>query len=161
MALEMKRKKLAGRIALAVLMVFMGIQFIRPPKNEGVADASSDITHFVTVPDTVRKILKRSCYDCHSNHTNYPWYARISPASLWLARHIKEGKAELNFTDFAQYSRRRMNTKLSSIAEQVEEREMPLKSYLWMHGAARLSGEEIRLISRWTETAREELKQKP
>lgn len=161
MALEMKRKKLAGRIALAVLLIFIGIQFIRPPKNEGAAEAPSDITHFVTVPDTVKKLLKRSCYDCHSNHTAYPWYARISPASLWLARHIKQGKAELNFTDFAQYSRRRMNTKLSSIADQVEEREMPLKSYLWMHGTARLSDAEVSLISRWTEAAREELKQKP
>lgn len=112
------------------------------------------------VPDTVMGILKTSCYDCHSNHTAYPWYANISPLNLFLANHVKEGKKELNFSDFAQYSRRRINNKLSAIAEQVKDGEMPIKSYTLMHAAAKLTDGEAKLILEWVDRAKQELKQK-
>lgn len=148
------------RIIIALLVLVVLLQFIRPAQNNGMMDAPTDITHFVTVPDTVMRILKRSCYDCHSNYTNYPWYASVSPMSLLLANHIKNGKAELNFTEFSQYSVRRMRSKLSSTAEQVEEREMPLKSYLLIHRKARLSDPEIKLIKDWVDAAKDQLSQK-
>jgi len=153
----MNRKKIFKRIALALLLVFIGIQFIRPKKNNGVADTSNDITQFVSVPDTVLRMLKVSCYDCHSNKTSYPWYAEIAPASWWLAGHIKDGKAELNFSEFSQYSKRRMKTKLNSIGEQVEKREMPLKSYLLIHGNAELGDGQIQIIKNWTDGAKAEI----
>ncbi len=153
----MKKKKVLKKIALAFLLIFIGIQFIRPQKNNGTADTPNDITHFVTVPDTVVRMLKVSCYDCHSNKTNYPWYAEIAPSSWWLTNHIKEGKAELNFSEFSQYSKRRMKTKLNGIGEQVEKREMPLKSYLLIHGNAKLNEEQIQLIKVWTDSAKAEV----
>lgn len=145
------------RITAGLLIIFILIQLIRPKKNNGVAHTNQDITHFVHVPDTVMSILKTSCYDCHSNKTNYPWYAEIAPSSWWLANHIKEGKAELNFSEFSQYSYRRMKSKLSAIAEQVEKREMPLKSYLWLHSTAELSDIQIQLIKTWADSAKAEL----
>jgi hypothetical protein len=154
------KRKLLKRILLGLLIVLVLIQFIRPAKNNGIADTDKDITHFVQVPDTIRSILRTSCYDCHSNHTNYPWYAEISPASLWLANHVKHGKEELNFSDFSQYTPRRQKNKLTSIAEQVEEREMPLKSYLLIHGNARLSAGQIHLIKDWADSAKAELERK-
>jgi hypothetical protein len=154
------KRKLLKRILLGLLIMLVLIQFIRPKKNIGIADTDKDIAHFVQVPDTIRNILKTSCYDCHSNHTNYPWYAEISPGSLWLANHIKNGKAELNFSDFSQYTTRRQKNKLNSIAKQVEEREMPLKSYLLLHGNARLSAGQIQLIRDWTDSAKAELERK-
>lgn len=157
----MKKKKTLKRIALALLLIFIGIQFIRPQKNNGVADTANDITHFVAVPDTVLRMLKVSCYDCHSNKTDYPWYAQIQPASWWLAGHIKDGKAQLNFSEFSQYSKRRMKTKLNSIGEQVEKREMPLKSYLLIHGNAELNSAQIQIIKNWTDSAKAELERKP
>ena len=156
----MKRKKILKKVGLVLLIVFIGMQFIRPQKNNGVADTPNDITHFVTVPDTVMRMLKGSCYDCHSNHTNYPWYAEIAPSSWWLASHVKNGKADLNFSNFAQYTPRRMKNKLSSISDQVENREMPLKSYLFLHGDARLSNEQIQLIRNWTDSSKAELDRK-
>ena len=154
------KRKLLKRILLALLIILVLIQFIRPVKNKGLADTDKDITHFVQVPDTIRSILKTSCYDCHSNHTNYPWYSEISPASLWLASHIKNGKAELNFSDFSQYTTRRQKNKFTSIAEQVEEKEMPLKSYLLLHGNAKLSSGQIQLIRDWTDSAKAEIERK-
>ena len=154
------RKKLFKKVLVAILILFVLLQFIRPKKNVGLAATATDITHFVQVPDTVLSILKNSCYDCHSNYTNYPWYAEISPMSLLLARHIRLGKKELNFSDFSQYNRRRTKSKLSSIGEQVEQREMPLKSYLLIHRNAALSDDEIKLIDNWTESAKAELDSK-
>ena len=148
------------RIVITLLVLFVFLQFIRPARNNGTPDAPTDITHVVTVPDTVMGILRRSCYDCHSNYTAYPWYARVSPMSLLLANHIKNGKTELNFTEFAQYSARRMRSKLSSTAEQVEEGEMPLKSYLLIHQNAKLSDGEIKKIKDWVDAAKNELSQK-
>jgi hypothetical protein len=156
----MKRKKVVKGIALTLLLIFIGIQFFRPQKNRGAADTPNDITHFVPVPDTVLRMLKVSCYDCHSNSTYYPWYAELAPSSWWLANHIREGKAELNFSEFSQYSRRRMKTKLNSIGEQVEKREMPLKSYLLIHGNARLSEGQVQLIMAWADSAQAILDQK-
>lgn len=153
----MMKRKLLKRILLGLLISLLLIQFIRPEKNKGIADTEKDVTHYVQVPDTIRSLLKTSCYDCHSNHTSYPWYSEISPVSLWLANHVKKGRAELNFSDFSQYTLRRQKNKLTSIADQVEEREMPLKSYLLLHGNARLSSGQIQLIKDWTDSAKAEL----
>ncbi|MBB1287346.1 heme-binding domain-containing protein [Flavisolibacter sp. BT320] len=152
----MKRKRWE-KILLGIVIVFVLIQFIRPQKNNGVAETDKDFTHFLFVPDTVRSLLRTSCYDCHSNKTVYPWYAEIAPASWWLANHIKEGKAELNFSDFSQYSSRRLKTKLNGIGEQVATREMPLKSYLLIHGNAEFSDGQIKIIKDWTDSAKAEL----
>ena len=153
----MKRRT---KILIGILILLILIHFIRPERNNGDALGRNDFTHEIPASDTIMGILKVSCFDCHSNHTNYPWYAEISPSSLWLANHIKNGKAELNFSDFSQYTTRRQKNKLNSIAKQVEEREMPLKSYLLLHGNARLSAGQIQLIKDWVDSAKAELERK-
>ncbi|HUC82329.1 MAG TPA: heme-binding domain-containing protein [Flavisolibacter sp.] len=150
-------RKLRKKILLGLLIVFVLIQFIRPEKNNGIAESDNDYTRFVSVPDTVKNILRTSCYDCHSNKTAYPWYGEVAPFSWWLADHIKNGKAELNFSDFSQYRRRRTKSKLSAIAEQVEKKEMPLKSYLLLHTSAELSEGQVKIIKDWTESAKAEV----
>ena len=90
------------------------------------------------VPATINNQLQVSCYDCHSNNTNYPWYSKIQPAAWYLEDHIKEGKDELNFNEWDTYSSRRKNSKLRSIIKQIESGEMPLESYTLIHGGARL-----------------------
>ena len=103
------------------------------------------------MPADVSALLKRACYDCHSNHTNYPWYAEVQPAGWWLAEHVKDGKRHLNFSEFAAYTSKRAKTKAGEIIDEVEEKKMPLKSYTWMHPEARLTVEEVKLIIAWAE----------
>ncbi|NEW80269.1 MAG: heme-binding domain-containing protein, partial [Gelidibacter sp.] len=91
------------------------------------------------VPYNIQNILKKSCYDCHSNNTNYPWYHKIQPASWLLENHIKEGKKGLNFSEFGAYSKRRQKSKLKSIINQIKDDEMPLYSYTLIHSDAKLS----------------------
>src|SRR5687768_14369334 len=107
----MKKKILAG-----LLILFVLAQAMQPSKNHGEVDASRDIAAAFPVPENVMLILKKSCYDCHSNYTEYPWYDNITPVNWWVANHIKEGKRELNFNEFADYSSQKQLKKLKEIA---------------------------------------------
>ena len=90
------------KVLIFLLVVFIIIQFFRPEKNQNDQILASDITHVVTVPDSVMGILKVACYDCHSNNTRYPWYNNIQPVAWWMKDHIDEGKRELNFSEFGK-----------------------------------------------------------
>src|SRR5688500_3718854 len=125
------------KILLAILVLLVIAQFIQPNRYHGDAMNSSDITQSVQVPDTIKRLLQASCFDCHSNHTNYPWYSRITPINWWLKNHIDEGKKELNFSVFDHYNFKRKDRKLEEIIETVNEHSMPLESYLWIHHEAK------------------------
>src|SRR5215212_6932095 len=109
------------RILLFLLIIFVIIQFIRPAKNISSAISANDITKHYAVPDTVQKILKVSCNDCHSNNTVYPWYSNIQPVGWWLQWHVNDGKKELNYSDFATYEPRRQWRRLKQTAELTQK----------------------------------------
>lgn len=139
------------KILLALLGILLILQFVSPEKNIHPEPNASekDISTLYPVPDSVRAILKTSCADCHSNNTRYPWYARIQPLGWWLNHHVEEGKAELNFNEFAAYRPRRQYHKLEEIIEQVKEGEMPLTSYTVVHRDAKLSETQREQIAGW------------
>src|SRR2546430_458063 len=97
---------------LIFIVAFILIQFIQPARNKNGQVLQTDITRIVTVPPTIKAILETACYDCHSNNTRYPWYANIQPGGWWLAKHIRDGKDEINFSEFGSYSPRRQANKL-------------------------------------------------
>ncbi|MGZ5191749.1 MAG: heme-binding domain-containing protein [Flavisolibacter sp.] len=137
------------KILIGILIVFLVSQFFRPSLNNGSASTATDITHVVPVPDSVMSILKTACYDCHSDHTNYPWYSKITPVNWWLDNHIVEGKGHLNFSRFTTYSYKRKAKKLEEVAEMVEKHEMPLESYLWIHKEAKLNEAQRKMLIDW------------
>ena len=134
--------KIVKIIAIVLLVAFVGIQFIPTTRNQSDTVPSTDFMLVNNVPETIQKKLQVSCYDCHSNNTQYPWYNKIQPVAWFLEDHIKEGKAELNFNEWGDYSDRRKNSKLRSIISQIEDGEMPLDSYTLIHGEAKLSSED-------------------
>ena len=131
--------KLLKLIGLAILVVLVGLQFISTRSNQSKEVPSSDFIKTKTVTEDIRRILITSCYNCHSDNTNYPWYSRVQPVGWFLENHINNGKAELNFSEFGTYSIRKQKSKLKSMANQVEKDEMPLSSYTFIHREARLS----------------------
>ncbi len=133
---------------LAIVVLFIVIQLIPGQQNDS-RNVVSDITKIYQVPGNVQAIFKNSCYDCHSNRTNYPWYAQIQPFRYILDSHIKEGKADLNFNDFGTYSKRKQKSKLRAIANSLTEGTMPLSSYLFIHHDAMLSTKDKSLIQNW------------
>jgi hypothetical protein len=120
----------------------------------------NDISHDVPMPDTVLKIIKNSCFDCHSNQTAYPWYAEINPFGWWLSHHVNEGKSELNFSEFVSYNSSKKLKKLEEIADEVKEHKMPLDSYVLIHKNAKLTQQQISTLVNWSVFARKELQNK-
>jgi hypothetical protein len=147
----------AKKILLAVGIVLIIIQLIQPAHNSSVRILATDISKTVTISDSVKYLLKITCYDCHSNNTTYPWYTNIQPVGWLMAKHIKKGKGELNFSEFGSYSSRRQFSKLNGIANSVKDNIMPLSSYKLMHKNAQLSINEKELLINWAEQSRDSL----
>jgi hypothetical protein len=148
------------KILLAILIVLIVIQFIQPARNKNGQVLATDISKMVSLPRDVQIILKTACYDCHSNNTNYPWYTNIQPVGWMMARHIKEGKEELNFSEFGSYAARRQLNKLKSIENSIKDGSMPISSYTIIHKNARLTNEEKALIIDWAKITRDSLANK-
>ena len=148
------------KILLGLAVVFLVIQFIRPAKNLSAATAfagPADITVLHPPSPAVRQILAESCYDCHSNHTRYPWYAEIQPVSWWLAHHIKEGRRELNFSEFGNFPKKRQIKKLDALGDEVRDHGMPLSSYTLVHRGARLTDEQAAALIQWADAAADQI----
>ena len=143
-------KKYGNKILIALLVIFLGMQFIRPEKNLS-GESKNDISTQYPVPKEVLSILQPACLDCHSNSTYYPWYAEIQPLGWWLANHVKEGKRKLNFSEFTSRKLAVQNHKLEEIIEMVKEGEMPLKSYTWIHKEAVLSPDQQVILTSWAQ----------
>jgi len=147
-----------SRIALLVLIIlFIIIQFIPSGIPENKAEDENSISNSNLITGPVLDQLRTSCFDCHSNQVNFPWYAKIAPSSWLLADHIKEGRGHLNFSEWENYSKREKTGLLEDIRDEVESGKMPLKSYLLMHRNARLNPDKISSLSRWTAEAAEKI----
>jgi hypothetical protein len=144
-------------ISLGVLLLLL--QVFQPIRNKSPHISEKDITVMYQVPDGVKAILQSSCYDCHSNNTQYPWYSYVQPMGWWLTHHINEGKAELNLSEFGEYSVRRQQSKLKAIAESVEDGDMPLSSYTLIHTSAKLSLTEKKQLLDWVAKTKDRLSQ--
>jgi hypothetical protein len=133
------------RILFILLTIFVLLQFI-PAKIE---NPKTDPTLEIKAPPEVMNILKRSCYDCHSNSVNIPWYAAIAPASYMIKDHIVIGRKWLNFSTWETYTQKEKDDKLKEIFRTVYAA-MPLSSYLSLHEEAKLTKDEIQLMRDWT-----------
>ena len=143
---------------LWVIVVIVGLlviaQFVRPDMTLPQSDPAHAINTVVAVPPDVDAILKRSCYDCHSSKTRWPWYAKVAPSSWLLARDVNEGRKALSFSEFATYTPKKQAHRLNDICDQVKEGGMPLWFYLPLHPAAKLSTADKQTLCAWTQQAK-------
>lgn len=149
--------KILKIITLILLVVFVGIQFIPTTRNQSKTVPKTDFMFVNTIPNNIKKKVQTSCYDCHSNNTNYPWYNKIQPVAWFLENHIKDGKKELNFNTWNTYSNRRKKSKLKSIISQIKEDKMPLTSYTFIHGGAKFSEKDKAIVINWVNKLRDSL----
>ena len=140
------------------MIVFACIQFIPTNRNQSTEIFETDVTKIFEVPQNIQTLLNESCYDCHSNNTKYHWYDKIQPVSLFVERHINEGKKELNFSEFGAYSNRKQKSKLKFLISQVKDDKMPISSYALIYSNAKLSKSEKKEIMDWATTLRDSLK---
>jgi hypothetical protein len=150
-----KALKITGIVLIlgVALLQLVGAERTNPAVNESARLQASAQT-----PAEVDAILKRSCNDCHSNETVWPWYSGIAPMSWKVVEHVNEGREELNFSEWAGYDDKKKRKKLLEICEQVTEKEMPLDQYLWLHGEAVLTEADVKTLCDWVQAERGRLK---
>lgn len=143
---------------LSVLaLVFLGIQFVPNDLPEVELQNPGDIMLTGMVNDEVAGLLKNSCYDCHSNESKYPWYSHIAPSSWLVTKDIREGREELNFSQWSSYDLMEQLGKLDDIVEEVSNGNMPMGIYTLMHSSAKLSDAQRELIVAWAEETMDRL----
>ncbi len=141
-----------GAIVLVIL-----IQAIRPARTNPPVDGKATIQSSMQMRSEVSAILERSCYDCHSSNTVWPWYSNVVPVSWYLVRHVNAGRKELSFSEWGTYNAKRRARKLKEICEQLEKDEMPIPAYVRLHPEAKLSDEDKELLCQWAKQERERL----
>ncbi len=140
---QIVRWKVVRWILVGIPFVFVAIQFAPVERSNPAAEAD------VPAPANVRAILRRACYDCHSNETVWPWYSRVAPFSWLVVRDVREGRKELNFSTWNRISTRQQVKKLKESWKEVDEGEMPPWYYLSMHRDATLSAEDRAALHSW------------
>ncbi len=131
------------------MLIFIGIQLV--PMNVP-ADLPVKEGDALEAPEELQAILKRSCFDCHSSHTTFPWYSNIAPVSWFTKHHVEEGREHLNFSTWNSYEDKKKLKYLEKIPKAIES-EMPMASYLIMHAEAKLSDADKKTISDWAAEA--------
>lgn len=143
----MKKRLTKKNIAIFLVFLFLLIQSIRIDKTTEPVNPATDFISITSANSEISGMLKTACYDCHSNQPVYPWYSNIAPVSWWIKNHYNEGSHHLNFSIWGTYSEKRKDHKLKECIEMVEEGEMPMDSYTWMHKEAKLSeAQKLQLV---------------
>ena len=141
------------RLMLAALVVVAASQVFRPARTNPLTDPAREIHANVTIDSAVAAVLTRSCNDCHSNHTVWPWYSHVAPTSWLIVSDVNRGRKALNFSEWSTYGAKQQQEHLREICNEVEEGEMPGFSYTLMHRAAALSKAEVAAVCRWTQSS--------
>jgi len=145
-----KALKILKWLAVAVVVVLIGLQFVRPARTNPPVDPSQTIYARQQVSPQVAAILDRSCQDCHSNTTRWPWYSNVAPVSWFVIDHVNHGRSHMNFSEWGSLDNRQSVKKLEEICEEVEDGMMPLASYTRIHWGAKLSAEDVKTLCEWT-----------
>jgi len=132
-----------AKITAAVIIASAAAQFVPVERTNPPVEAE------VPAPDAVRAILRRSCYDCHSHESRWPWYAHVAPISWLIAHDVDEARDHLNFSTWNAYGKRKRVKNFEEIWEEVEKGEMPLWFYVSLHPDARLSEADKQAIHAW------------
>lgn len=134
------------RWKLITLAVVVGAQALQPDRSSQHHDPAADLITIAKPSAQVEHLLRIACYDCHSDSTRYPWYSYFTPVNFWQQDHINEGRDRLNFSAWRDYSAKRLAKNLKKIKREIAQGDMPLPSYTWMHGDARLSDEDRKML---------------
>lgn len=138
------------RVSILVVVFLVAIQFFPPARTNPPTEPNREIQTNLAVDPATAGIFQRSCNDCHSNHTVWPWYSRVAPVSWLLVSDVNQGRRALNFSEWMAYPAEERQKQLSEICKEVSEGEMPGLPYTFMHPNAKLSNGDIAVVCRWT-----------
>ena len=143
-------RKFLKAAAVFFTLLLAGAQFVRPERVNPPAVAGQSLAERASVPPEVAGVLERSCMDCHSNRTDWPWYSNVAPASWFVIDHVNHGRRHLNFSRWGEYSRRDRLELLDGICTMTKGGSMPLGSYTLVHRGARLTHRDWQTLCWWS-----------
>jgi uncharacterized membrane protein len=149
--------KVCRRLLLLVVFLLLAVQAIPVKRENPAVDQTKKLEATAIVPPEIHGILRRSCNDCHSNETVWPWYSHVAPVSWVVVYDVREGRADLNFSDWGSYSIKERSDKLEDICGRVRRDEMPDGKYTLIHRNARLTTDERNAVCAWSEQVRKGL----
>jgi len=136
-------------VAVLLFLLFAGVQLVRPERDNPPSVVGQSLEEHARVTPEVAGVLKRSCMDCHSNRTEWPWYSNVAPASWFVIDHVNHGRRHLNFSRWGEYDRRSADNLLKEICTTAKSGFMPLDSYTLVHRSARLAPRDIQTLCAW------------
>lgn len=136
---------------LSLIVLFVVIQLLRPDRSNPPVDPAREITAIHPTTPAVSSLLDRSCNDCHSNRTAWPWYSNVAPASWLVAHDVNDGRDALNLSEWGAYNAERRQKLGGKMCEEVKDREMPLSQYTLVHPGARLKTADVQALCSWAE----------
>lgn len=137
--------KLQYKLLISATIVLGGIQLITPNMLNPKTDGNTEIA----MESHTKQILERSCFDCHSNKTNWPWYSKVAPVSWIIAEHVEDGRKWVNFSEWESYDEAKKQ-KLKKLIYREVAAAMPPGIYKLAHSNAKLQPDEIKAIREWT-----------
>jgi hypothetical protein len=142
-------------VLIALVAFLVVIQIFQPARSNPVAAPSRSLIAHVRVPEDVYSALIRSCGDCHSNQTRWPWYSRVAPLSWVITDDVNEGRRHMNFDDWeALEDPKQATDRLVGICEEITKKGMPPFSYRLVHAGTQLKTQEIASICSWSQRFR-------
>jgi len=148
MSLHAKAAGIAGA-------VFIALQAIPVDRSNPPVDSARTIFASEAMPAKVEMVLRRSCQDCHSDLTRWPWYSYVAPVSWIVAHDVHAARRQMNFSEWAGYSEKKREERLNGICEQVVNGDMPEGKYALIHRRARVTEDERAAICQWVERSRQ------
>jgi len=146
-------KNLLRLVVLAWVGVLLAIQLIRPARTNPPTDRSRTLTASMTVPPPALAVLERSCRDCHSNDTRWPWYSNVAPMSWMVIDHVNSGRRHFNYSDWASHAPDKSRKILQDICDETRAGSMPIGLYTFLHRDARLTAADVNTLCAWTSEA--------
>ena len=146
---EVKVKKVVKIVVIVLVAAFVVLQFFQIDRSAPPVVEADTLEATTNVPPDIALIMGRSCNDCHTNVTRYPWYSYIQPSGWFLKNHIDDGRRHLNFSIWNTYAAKKKAQKLDQMCEQLDLKAMPLPSYLWIHRDAVLSDTDSKALCDW------------
>ncbi len=144
-------------VLVVVICLFVAAQFASPARTNPVVDQSLALQSHVQVSPQVGAMIDRSCSDCHSNKTRWPWYSKVAPVSWLVIDHVNHGRSHLNFSEWGRLNRSEVGQMLGQICKEVKSGAMPMSSYTSLHPGSKLTADDVKLLCDWTNAERERI----
>jgi hypothetical protein len=137
------------KAVLAIFLVFLACQVVRPARTNPAVEPSKTIEAHVEVPPNVDAIFTRACDNCHSNRTTWPWYSNVAPVSWLVTNDVNEARQHLNFSDW-EARHHHEESPFDEMCKQLRDGDMPPATYRMMHPEAHLTPADVETVCAWT-----------